>query len=99
MENQNKFDELAYKKAKKRVKEVTNYYWFLAGYTLVAVVLLFRPYDSNIFNVSRDYIIWMLILQGIFLAGYGLYLFVPSLNHWEERKIQKLMDKKKNSEQ
>lgn len=93
MENQDKFDEIAYKKAQKRVKEVMNFYYFVVAYIAVAILLLYRNYDRNVFNISRDYIIFMLVLQGIFLLGYGIYLFVPRLHHWEERKTKELMKK------
>ena len=96
MENKNDFNGIAYKKAQKRVKEITNYYWFLIGYAVVAAVLLYRDYDNNVFNFSKDYINFMLILQGIFLFGYGVYLFTPALHNWEERKIKKLMKKYEN---
>lgn len=92
MENQSKFDPIAYKKAQKRVKEITNYYWFLIGYAVVAVVLMYRDYDKNIFHFKTEYIIFMLVLQGIFLVVYGIYLFVPALHNWEEKKIKKLMN-------
>ncbi len=93
METNTETKSIAYKKAQKRVKEITNYYWFLAGYIIIAVVLLYRDYAQNIFHFSREYIELMLVLQGIFLLLYGLYLFIPALHNWEERKINKLMKK------
>ncbi len=93
MENHNNFNQIAYKRAQKRVKEVKNYYYFIVGYLIVATILLYKNYDGNIFDLSTHYIIWMLILQGIFLALYGLYLFIPSLYNWEERKTEELTKK------
>lgn len=97
MENKQKHEEMLYKKAQKRVKEISNLYWFVAGYIIVAIVLLFRDYSKNIFNFNTEYIVYMLILQGIFLLGYGIYLFVPRLHNWEERKTRQLMEKYKNN--
>lgn len=97
MENQPNFDDISYKKAKKRVSEIKNYYWFVIGYLIVAAILLSRDYGHNAFNFSNGYINLMLVLQGIFLAGYGCYLFVPAFNNWEERKIKKLMNQYKNN--
>ena len=59
-------DELLYKKAQKRVKEISNFYWFVAGYIMVAFILLYKDYSNNIFNFKTEYIVFMLILQGIF---------------------------------
>ncbi|AZI23686.1 hypothetical protein EIH07_01330 [Chryseobacterium taklimakanense] len=64
---------------------------------IVAIVLLFRDYSKNIFNFNTEYIVYMLILQGIFLLGYGIYLFVPRLHNWEESKTRQLMEKYKNN--
>ncbi len=100
MEKQENYSDIAYKKAKKRVKEITNYYYFVGGYLFVAAILLYKNYDGNVFNFSKDYILIMLGLQGLFLIIYGLYLFVPALHNWEERKTKKLMEKyRKNGRQ
>ena len=97
MENNINNDELLYKKAQKRVKEISNFYWFVAGYIMVAFILLYKDYSNNIFNFKTEYIVFMLILQGIFLLGYGIYLFVPKLHNWEERKTKELMEKYKKN--
>lgn len=97
MDNKTPNDEILYKKAQKRVKEISNFYWFVGGYIIVAVVLLYRDYSKNIFNFKSEYIVFMLILQGVFLLGYGIYLFVPALHNWEERKIKELMEKYRNN--
>lgn len=96
MENKTQNEEILYKKAQKRVKEIANYYWFVGGYIIVAFILLYKDYSKNIFNFKSEYIVFMLILQGIFLLGYGIYLFVPRLHNWEERKTKQLMEKYKN---
>ena len=33
--------------------------------------------------------------MGIFLLGYGIYLFTPYFRNWEERKTKELMEKYK----
>lgn len=95
MENKDNFNEIAYKKAQKRVKEIMNFYYFVVAYLVVAVLLLYKNYDGNIFNISKDYIVFMLALQGILLFLYGVYLFFPRLHNWEERQIRKYMQKEK----
>lgn len=100
MENKDDFNELAYRKAKKRVSDIKNYYWIVIGYVIFATILLSRDYDNGTFHFSKDYINLMLILQGIFLMGLGIYLFVPAFHNWEERKTKQLMEKyKKNGRQ
>ena len=93
MERQNFNEQLAYKKAQKRVKDIKNFYYYLLGFLLVSTVLLYKNYDRNIFNMSREHTAWMVLLWGIFLIGYGIYLFVPYFHNWEERKTAELMKK------
>lgn len=93
MENIDKSNEIAYKKAQKRVKEIKTYYYMVLGYIIVGYFLVSRNYDGNIFNISRNYTTLMVILWGIFLIGYGIYLFVPFFHNWEDRKTKELMKK------
>lgn len=94
MENQDNLNKnIAYKKAEKRVKEIKNYILFIVCYIVMAILLLYKNYDGNIFNINKNYIVFMLALQGFFLLGYGIYLFFPGLRDWEERKIRELMNK------
>ena len=97
MENKDDFNELAYRKAKKRVSDIKNYYWIVIGYVIFATILLSRDYDNGTFHFSKDYINLMLILQGIFLMGLGIYLFVPAFHNWEERQIRKYMQKEEEN--
>lgn len=92
MENQ---DEVLYRKAQKRVKEIKNFYYFVGGYIVIAAVLLYKIYAGNVFNFSKDYILIMLGLQAIFLIIYGLYLFIPALHEWEQRMLNKILQKEK----
>lgn len=96
MENIDKSKEIAYKKAQKRVKDIKTFYYMVLGYFIVGYFIVSKNYDGNIFNISRNYSVWMVILWGIFLLGYGIYLFVPYFHQWEERKTQELMEKYKN---
>lgn len=93
MEIQTFNEQLAYKRAQKRVKDIKNFYYYLLGFLLVSTVLLYKNYDRNIFKMSREHTIWMVLLWAIFLIGYGIYLFVPYFHNWEERKTAELMKK------
>ncbi|MBP7357627.1 MAG: hypothetical protein RIR56_427 [Bacteroidota bacterium] len=94
MENQeNSNKNIAYKKAEKRVKEIKTYYYMVLGFLIVGYLIVRKNYNGNIFDISRNYAVWMVITWAIFLIGYGIYLFVPYFNNWEERKTKQLMDK------
>ena len=95
MENQDKTNEIAYKKAQKRVKDIKTYYYLVTGFFLVGGFLLYRNYDGNIFNLSQEYTTWMVMFWAIFLIGLGIYMFVPYFHNWEERKTKELMNKYK----
>lgn len=93
MENQDKSNEIAYKKAQKRVKDIKTYYYLVLGFFIVSPMILYRNYDGNIFSMTREYTFYMVLLWAIFLIGYGIYLFVPYFHQWEERKTRELMNK------
>lgn len=93
MENNKDFNEIAYKKAQKRVKEVKSYWWMVLGFFIVGGILISRDYDGNIMNLGYSYQIWMVATWAIFLIGYGIYLFVPYFRNWEENKTRELMNK------
>jgi hypothetical protein len=48
MENQDKFNEIAYKKAQKRVKDIRTYYYMVLGYLAVGYFIVSRNYDGNL---------------------------------------------------
>ena len=93
MENQDKFNQIAYKKAQKRVKEIKTYYYLVIGFLIVGYFLINKNCNGNLADIAKNYTVWMVILWGIFLAGYGIYLFVPYFHNWEERKTKELMNK------
>ena len=95
MENQDKFNQIAYKKAQKRVKEIKTYYYLVIGFLIVGYFLINKNCNGNLADIAKNYTVWMVILWGIFLAGYGIYLFVPYFHNWEERKTKELMEKYK----
>ena len=90
-ENSNK--NIAYKKAEKRVKGIKTYYYLVIGFLIVGYFLINKNYNGNLADIAKNYTVWMVILWGIFLAGYGIYLFVPYFHNWEERKTKELMNK------
>ena len=93
MENKEFNKNIAYKKAEKRVKEIKTYYYLVIGFLIVGYFLINKNYNGNLADIAKNYTVWMVILWGVFLAGYGIYLFVPFFNNWEERKTKELMNK------
>ncbi len=93
MENQDKFNRIAYKKAQRRVKEIKTFYYMVLGYFIVGYILVSKNYNGNLLDISKNYTVWMVILWGIFLTGYGIYLFTPYFRKWEERKTKEIMEK------
>lgn len=84
---------LAYQKAQKRVKEIKTYYYMVIGFLIVGYLIVRKNYAGNIFDIARNYAVWMVISWAIFLIGYGVYLFTPYFRNWEERKTKELMNK------
>ena len=94
MENQENHNKnIAYKKAQKRVKDIKNYYYLVLSSAIVGFFLVNKNYNGNLFDISKNATTWVVILWGIFLLGYGIYLFVPFFQNWEERKTRELMNK------
>ncbi|MDR6514976.1 2TM domain-containing protein [Chryseobacterium camelliae] len=95
-------DDIRYKQAEKRVKQIKNFYIFLFVYVVVNIFILITNYRE----LKPGQTLWHLkyfslpLFWGIGLLVYGLRVFVPSFilgNHWEEKKIQQLMDEEMNS--
>ena len=95
MENSKEFNEIAYKKAQKRVKDTKTYYYFVLGYLFVGGIIFYKNYNGNIFDISSHYAVWMVILWGVFIAFYGIYIFVPFFYNWEQKEINKQLNRNK----
>ncbi len=97
MENQENYNKkIAYQKAEKRVKEIRTYYYIVIGFLIASYFIVRKNYSGNIFDIARNYSVWMVISWAIFILGYGIYLFVPYFHKWEEKKINELMNKNNN---
>lgn len=95
MENTTTYNEIqAYEKAKKRVKDIKEFYGNLISYVIVIPVLII----INLKTYSKFQWFWfpmfgwglVLLFLGLSVFGYG--------KSWEERKIQEILDKEKNSQ-
>ena len=95
------YNEKKYKKAKKRVKEVKDFYLHLTVYIIVNLILIiinlgvFQSGFSGI-EIPKWPMFTTPFFWGIGLFFHGLKAFKGNfkfLNDWEDRKIKEYMDK------
>jgi hypothetical protein len=87
--------EEAYLRAKKRVKEITGFYWHLGAYVIVNLFLIgligFNSGDFWNFGTFSTPFFWGIGLAFHFLGVFGKNFFFGK--QWEERKIKEYMEK------
>jgi two-component system LytT family sensor kinase len=77
-------------RAKKRVKELKDFYTSLVTYVIVMSFLFFIDYTSG----GGWWVYWPAMGWGIGLAFHAFRVFGPSEgSNWEKRKIQEFMEK------
>jgi len=79
--------EQKYERARKRVKELRDFYMGLAAYVVVMLVLFIVDYSDG----GSWWVYWPAGGWGIGVALHAVRVFGPGTK-WEERKIQQLMD-------
>lgn len=87
--------EEAYLRAKKRLDKIVGFYWHLAVYVIVNLVLIFLI-GFNTDNFWSFGTFSTAFFWGIGLAFHFLGVFGPNFlfgKNWEERKIKEIMDK------
>lgn len=87
-------EQQAYEKAKKTVKDIKEFYGNLISYTIVIPVLIL----INLSTYSKFQWFWFPIFGwglGLLFHGLGVFGYGKS---WEERKIQEILDKEKNTQ-
>jgi 2TM domain len=86
-------DQDAYRRARRRVREIRGFYLHVAVFVAVNILL----HLINFVATPKVYwAFWPLVGWGIGLLAHGLaaYRWMPFLGKdWEERKIRELMDK------
>ena len=101
MEN---YNEEKYKRAKKRVKQVKDFYTHLIVYLTVNIFLLIM--HVSVFQngeLHLEYPTWTMFTTpffwGIGLLFHGLYVFqdgIKLFRKWEERKMKEYMEQEEN---
>lgn len=90
------FEDIAYGRAKRKVKEIKSFYYNLLCYCIVIPILI----TINLIYMPEFHWFWFsaagwgsgVIIQGLLVFGY-----MPFLGRdWEDRKIKQLMEKDKN---
>ncbi|MFC3159975.1 2TM domain-containing protein [Chryseobacterium arachidis] len=94
METYTNNEELAYRKATRRVKELKGFYGNLTSYCLVIPFLLVL---NLLTSPDHLWFFWPMLGWGIGLIAHGVTTFGIGKS-WEERKIRELMEEeRKNS--
>ncbi|MFL9844294.1 2TM domain-containing protein [Flavobacterium rhizosphaerae] len=87
----------AYSKAKKKVKEIKGFYYHLTCYCATMPIVIY----INLKFVPGFHWFWFSLLGwGAAILIHGVVTFdrFPFLGKdWEERKVQKMMEKKRNN--
>ena len=94
----NTANKIRYAKAKKRVEEIRNFWLFVLAYLSIIALLQFTNVAEKWLHFEEIYTDFWIILQGIFLVAYAIYLYVPYFRNWENRKISDLMNKEINNQ-
>lgn len=93
-------EEMQYKAAKKRFKQIKGFYVHLSIYLIINILVVVLNTRSHNFTAGKD--LWVLFTTPFFW-GIGLFfhwakVFGPNIflgREWEERKIKELMEKEK----
>jgi len=84
-----------YKKAKKRVKDKRRFYTHVISWAIMSVFFILL----NIFTSNFFWAIFPILGWGIMLAFHGIRVFSTVYGDvWEEREIEKEMEKLKRNE-
>ena len=93
----NQFNIEKYNKAKKRVKELKEFYSHLASYLVVIPFLIFI---NLYFSPKHIWFYWPMLGWGIglFFHAVGVFNIIPFFGKdWDDKKIKEIMEKEKNT--
>ncbi len=84
-----------YERARKRVKELRNFYGSLAVYVAVMIALFIVDYLDR----GSWWVYWPAMGWGIAVALHAFRVFGPGkVSGWEERKIKELMEREESED-
>ena len=95
-------EDIRYKAAKKRVKDIKGFYTHLLVYLIVNLfILVIDSRGQGFWSGLQEFNnYWTAISWGIGLLVHGLHVFGAHIflgKDWEERKIQELMEQDKRT--
>lgn len=96
-------EEAKYFEAYKRVKKVKGFYTHAMVYLVINVMIVILNIQDLESGESyfKMHNFFTAFFWGLGLLAHGLSVFLPNMilgNNWEEKKIQELMKKEKNSQ-
>lgn len=92
MKNQEIYTENDIRQAKKRVKELKDFYWNLSSYLIVNAFLTFL----DLFDGSLDWVYWPILGWGMGILFHAIEVFGKfNTSRWEDRQIQKELERRK----
>ena len=83
-----------YERARKRVKELREFYGGLAAYVVVMIVLFIVDYSDR----GNWWVYWPAMGWGIAVVLHALRVFGPG-PRWEERKVKELMERDESQDE
>lgn len=86
-------EELAYRKAERRVKEIKGFYGNLTSYCLV---ISFLAVLNIITSPEYLWFLWPMMGWGMGVVAHGISTFGIG-KEWEERKIKQLMEEERKN--
>lgn len=104
----NHIQEQKYIRAKKRLEDLKNYYWHLAVYVIINLLIVIRKITRNLnngetleqaffdFGTFAVAILWGIPMLLHTFKVFGFNFFVGK--NWEERKIQEFMNESNDYE-
>jgi hypothetical protein len=88
-------EEQRYQKAKKKAKEIREFYYHLTAYCVIIPIII----TINLVFVPEFHWFWFTVFgwgTGLTIHALSTFGFVPFLGQdWEERKIREIMEKER----
>lgn len=88
-------EDIAYQKAKERVKQLKGFYIHLLVYVLVNAFIILNGWRKEQ-SLSDMELYYTALFWGIGLAAHAISIFVPQMlfsKGWEEKKVKELIEK------
>jgi hypothetical protein len=85
-------EEESYKRAKKRVDELREFYEHLIAYLVVNIMLIII---NLVTSPDTLWFYWVTVFWGIGVICHAISVYGKLGKNWEDKKIKKIMEKEK----